>query len=298
MSGIGSPLLRVRGLGKRYGPVVALSDVSFEVPAGSVFGLLGPNGSGKTSLLGVVLQILQSTTGEFTWTPGLRRGCLLETPNFYPYLNGEANLRIVAELRQAGHAQIFSALQTVGLDKHAHLAFQQYSLGMKQRLAIGSALLGDPQVVVLDEPTNGLDPAGIADVRGLIQRMGGEGRTVILASHLLDEVEKVCTHVAILQRGRLLACGPLAEVLRDEDTLEMSASDLGALVELLGRHPAQPRVRSADDLVAAQFPAGQVTPGDVNRYCMENGVLLGHLILRKKTLESRFLELTDQSAQN
>lgn len=286
-------VLTVERLSKRYGSVQALDQVSFEVPRGSIFGLLGPNGSGKTSLLGVVLGILQPAAGRFRWADGLKLGALLETPNFYPYLNGADNLRIVAELRGRGREQLNDVLAQVGLDKSAHLTFGQYSLGMKQRLGIGAALLGDPEVVVLDEPTNGLDPAGIADVRELIRAMAQGGRTVLLASHLLDEVEKVCTDVAILKKGHLLACGTLADVLRDEDTLELSCADLDALESALRKHPLQPRLRRHNGTLAAQFPAGQTTGADLNRYCMDEGVTLSHLVLRKKTLESRFLELTD-----
>jgi ABC-2 type transport system ATP-binding protein len=287
-------VLSLEGLSKSYGAVRALRDVSLQVPQGSVYGLLGPNGSGKTSLLGVVLGILQPSGGQFRWQSGLRRGALLETPNFYPYLNGAENLRIVSELRGRGGQQIGSVLAQVGLDGYPSMPFQKYSLGMKQRLAIGATLVGDPEVVVLDEPTNGLDPAGIADVRQLIRELGQQGRTVFLASHMLDEVEKVCTHVAILKMGQLLASGPLAEVLRDEDSLELRCDDLVALETLMKAHPLRPDLRRVEGgLLSAQFPAGQITAAEVNRYCMEGGQTLDHLVLRKKTLETRFLELTD-----
>ena len=286
-------ILALQGLGKSYGSVSALRDVSLEVPQGSIYGLLGPNGSGKTSLLGVVLGILQASSGSFRWQSGLRRGALLETPNFYPYLNGADNLRIVSELRGRGREQIGPALAQVGLDAYASMPFQKYSLGMKQRLAIGATLVGDPEVVVLDEPTNGLDPAGIADVRQLIRDLAKQGRTVFLASHMLDEVEKVCTHVAILKKGRLLASGPLTEVLRDEDSLEVRSDDLAALEKLMMEHPLQPTLRKLEGVLDVHFPAGKTSPAEVNRYCMEGGQTLNHLVLRKKTLESRFLELTD-----
>lgn len=286
-------ILTLEALSKTYGSVQALDRVSFEVPAGGIFGLLGPNGSGKTSLLGVVLGILQASSGQFRWQSGLARGCLLETPNFYPYLNGAENLALVAHLRGKGRESIPRVLEQVGLASFPAMPFAKYSLGMKQRLAIGSSLLGNPEVVVLDEPTNGLDPAGIADVREVIRGVARDGRSVVLASHLLDEVEKVCTHVAILKKGRLLACGSLAEVLRDEDSLEVQSSDLEGLRRALEAHPLQPRLKVLDGMLSAQFPAGQTSTAEVNRYCMEAGHCLSHLVLRKKTLESRFLELTD-----
>ncbi len=289
-------VLSIQALSKTYGAIRALQDVSIEVPVGSIFGILGPNGSGKTSLLGVVLGILSASQGGFRWQQGLKRAALLETANFYPYLSGADNLAVVAQIRGQGREQIASVLVQVGLDKHPKLPFQKYSLGMKQRLAIGACLMGDPDVVVLDEPTNGLDPSGIADVRDLIRDLGQRGRTVLLASHLLDEVEKVCSHVAILKQGQVLAQGPLQEVLRDEDSIELRSDDLQLLQALLARHPLQPRIRQAEGLLSVQFPAGKITPAELNRYCLEGGQALGHLVLKKKTLESRFLELTDANA--
>lgn len=286
-------ILTVEGLTKFYGRTQALQEVSLEVPQGSIFGVLGPNGSGKTTLLGIVLDILLASHGTFRWAPGLKRGALLETPNFYPYLTGRENLKIVAELRGRGQERVGDALAVVGLDSYEAMPFSKYSLGMKQRLAIGATLIGSPEVVVLDEPTNGLDPAGIADVRELIRGLRGEGKTVVLASHMLDEVEKVCTHVAILKKGKVLSQGPLEEVLRDEDRLEVKSDDLGALEKLLAAHPLAPRIQRGDGILAVAFESGTMQPAELNRYCLEGGQTLGHLVLRKKTLESRFLELTD-----
>ncbi len=289
-------ILSVSQLSKNYGPVRALREVSFEVPAGQVFGLLGPNGSGKTSLLGIVLGILQATGGSFRWQSGIRKGCLLETCNFYPYLTGAENLFITAQLRGVKNPDVHSILEEVGLASQPKLTFSQYSLGMKQRLAIGAAMLGDPQVVVLDEPTNGLDPAGIADVRALIQKIAQQGRSVVMASHLLDEVEKVCTHVAILKKGQMLACGSLAEVLRDQDTLEVGCSQPERLEELVRQHPACPELQRQGELFLLKVESGQLNPADFNRHCAEHQLFLNHLILRKKTLESKFLELTDRAS--
>lgn len=286
-------VLSLQRLCKNYGSVQALREVSFEVPEGSIFGLLGPNGSGKTSLLGVVLGILQASGGEYRWSPGRVRGCLLETPNFYPYLTATENLAIVAALRGSGKSDIPAVLAKVGLDGFPSMPFQKFSLGMKQRLAIGATLLGNPQVVVLDEPTNGLDPAGIADVRELIRGLAGPNRSVLLASHMLAEVEKVCSHVAILKKGQLLASGPLAEVLRDEDQLEVRSDDMTALQAILENHPSRPKVELRENSLWLTGAAGSLSPAKLNRYCMDKGQTLSHLVLRKQTLESRFLELTD-----
>ncbi|MFN8611034.1 MAG: ATP-binding cassette domain-containing protein [Vulcanimicrobiota bacterium] len=286
-------ILSVRGLVKNYGATQALREVDLEVPAGSIFGLLGPNGSGKTTLLGIVLDILVATRGSFQWGPGLKRGSLLETPNFYPYLTGRENLQIVAELRGRGGEGLSRALETVGLDSYEAMTFSKYSLGMKQRLAIGATLIGDPEVVVLDEPTNGLDPAGIADVRELIRGLRQGGKTVLLASHMLDEVEKVCTHVAILKKGKVLSQGALEEVLCDEDRLELRSDDLEALQRLLESHPLNPKVSRVGGLLNVVLEAGALKPAELNRYCLEGGQSLSHLVLRKKTLESHFLEVTD-----
>ncbi len=205
-------ILTVENLSKSYGRVEALKNVSFSVPEGTVFGILGPNGSGKTTTLGTITDILKPTSGSYklfgepTSAASRRKiGTLLETPNFYHYLSGVQNLEIVAEIKQHGKEDIDRVLETVDLTKRKDSKFSTYSLGMKQRLAIASCLLGSPSVLIFDEPTNGLDPVGIAEIRELMKRLYREGKTIIMASHLLDEVEKVCTDVAILKRGELIS---------------------------------------------------------------------------------------------
>ncbi len=214
------PVLEINNITKHYKTVTALNNVSFSVPEGSVYGILGPNGSGKTTLLGIILDILKPSSGSFTLLgkpadAEVRKqvGTLLETPNFYHYLSGERNLRVAAHIKGKGFNEIDNVLQKVNLYQRKLSKFNTYSLGMKQRLAIASCLLGDPQVLIFDEPTNGLDPNGIAEIRELIQRLAQEGKTIIMASHLLDEVEKVCTHVAIIKNGNLLTAGSVDEVL-------------------------------------------------------------------------------------
>lgn len=293
-------VLSLHGITKFYGPIQALDNVSFNVPEGSVFGILGPNGSGKTTMLGIVTDVLKPTAGSFNLfgqpaTSTLRKdiGTLLETPNFYHYLSGEKNLAIAAEIKGKGRKDIPAALEKVALTERKASKFSTYSLGMKQRLAIASALLGNPSVLILDEPTNGLDPVGIAEIRELIKRLAGEGKTIIMASHLLDEVEKVCTHVAIMKRGKLLISGPVNEILVNEDLVEISAgnlSQLGLIATLLEGHKT---IKKQADCLHVFYPPGSANLEAINRHFFENGVTLNHLFLKKKSLETKFFELTN-----
>ncbi|CAL1516513.1 ATP-binding cassette domain-containing protein [Chitinophaga sp. MM2321] len=280
----------------------ALSGVSFDVPPGAIFGVLGPNGSGKTTLLGIVTDVLKADSGSFTLfdktaTASERRqiGTLLETPNFYHYLSAYKNLEISAAIKQRGHDDIARVLDICGLTARQHSPFKTYSLGMKQRLAIAAVLLGDPEVLILDEPTNGLDPAGIAEVRDLLRRLADTGKTIILASHLLDEVEKVCTHVAILRAGKLLLSGAVNEVISRHDYLELAAADNNALCTAMLQYPGCTSARVNGASVIAVFST-QPDAAAVNSYCAQQGIWLQQLQLRKKSLEKAFLEITNVSA--
>ncbi|MEI2747870.1 MAG: ATP-binding cassette domain-containing protein [Ferruginibacter sp.] len=293
-------ILSVDNLVKNYGGIKALKGVSFSVPAGTVFGILGPNGSGKTTLLGIIMDVLKASSGNyrlFDQEPSndLRKqiGTLLETPNFYHYLSATENLKISAAIKGRGADDIDRVLDIVDLAKRKNSKFSTYSLGMKQRLAIGAALLGDPEVLVFDEPTNGLDPVGIAEIRELIKKLSHQGKTIIMASHLLDEVEKVCTHVAILKQGTLVAYGDVNEILVNEDIVEVSADDLNQLQSILQRMPGVTNVIFKDKFVQAFFESGTASLSAVNKLCFDNGVVLSHLYLRKKSLESKFFELTN-----
>jgi len=294
-----SSVLTVNGVTKFYGRIRALNNVSFEVPQGSVFGILGPNGSGKTTLLSIILDVLKANNGSFLWfghpgSPEQRRkiGSLLETPNFYHYLSAVDNLKITNSISGRGNAEdINRILKKVKLYERRKSRFKTYSLGMKQRLAIAAALLGSPKVLVLDEPTNGLDPVGIAEIRELIVELRNSGHTIIMASHLLDEVEKVCTHAAILKTGELVTTGHVEEILMDEDVVEVSASDLNglenALKELTGN------VNIVGNTVHLILPKGTARLEDINSFCFNRGIVLNHLLLKKKRLEARFFELTN-----
>lgn len=293
-------VLSIENLSKSYGRIRALNNVNFSVPEGSVFGILGPNGSGKTTLLGTIMDVLKPTSGTFrlfdeapTEHHRKKIGTLLETPNFYHYLSGLKNLEIAAEIKQHGKEDIPKVLEMVDLAKRKDSKFSTYSLGMKQRLAIASCLLGNPNVLMFDEPTNGLDPVGIAEIRGLMKQLHSQDKTIIMASHLLDEVEKVCTHVAILKMGELITTGNVNEILSNEDMVEAAASDNEKLMLALQKMDANARVIKEDNCIKIFFPVNTADLAAVNSYCFNNGIVLNHLLLKKKSLEARFFELTN-----
>ena len=293
-------ILEVKNLHKTYGKIQALKDVSFSVPKGTVFGILGPNGSGKTTLLGIISDILKATAGTYTLfdeNPTAHHrslmGTFLETPNFYHYLSAVKNLEIAAAIKQRGADDIERVLQIVNLTQRKNSKFSTYSLGMKQRLAIASCLLGNPEVLILDEPTNGLDPVGIAEIRELIKKIQQEGKTIIMASHMLDEVEKVCTHMAILKKGELIVTGRVDEILSHEEIVEIGAesfSQLQQAVTLLKGYNSQ---KQDGKRVLLYYPLGEANLAQINQHFFTQGVVLTHLLVKKKSLESKFFELTN-----
>lgn len=293
-------ILTVENITKNYGKIRALNGVSFSVPKGCVFGILGPNGSGKTTMLGIIMNVLKATSGSYQLfdevaTDAHRKkiGTLLETPNFYHYLSAVRNLKISAAIKGHGEDDIESILHTVDLYKRKDSPFSTFSLGMKQRLAIGAALLGDPDVLVFDEPTNGLDPVGIAEIRMLIKELSAKGKTIIMASHLLDEVEKVCTHVAILKQGNLLASGTVKDVFQENDIVQLAAGDKEKLRQLLGGLNNYTRLDEVGGILEVSYESGKANLEEINKYCFDNGVVLSHLQLKKSNFESKFLELTN-----
>jgi ABC-2 type transport system ATP-binding protein len=296
-------VLQIHNLSKSYGKIKALNDVSFDVPRGSVFGLLGPNGSGKTTLLSIILDILGADTGSYSWfgEPSTfvhrkRIGSLLETPNFYHYLSAVQNLKVTQSISQRGNeAAIDDVLKKVNLYERRNSKFSTYSLGMKQRLAIAASLLGEPEVLLLDEPTNGLDPVGIAEIRELIKSLAATGHTVIMASHLLDEVEKICDHVAILKFGKLIASGTVASVLADEDCYLLNAGNQNNLIELLNALPGVSRLAVTTEGVECYIKDESLNAEIINNYCFQHQIVLNQLTAKKKRLEEKFFELTGQS---
>ncbi len=302
-------ILTIKDLSKNYGGVRALRQVSFTVPKGTVFGILGPNGSGKTTLLGIVMDILKPTGGNYTWLDqphddSLRKqiGTLLETPNFYHYMSAEDNLLIAARIKGRGEADIPKVLKLVNLYDRKDSRFSTYSLGMKQRLAIASTLLGDPSILVFDEPTNGLDPAGIAEIRELIKELSRQGKTIIMASHILDEVEKVCTHVAIIQKGVLKTVGSVKEVMSSSASetsasllIEISAEDNDALLAVLQQMSGLESITRSDNELVIICPE-TVLATQINKFCFEKGIVLNKLNVKRKSLETRFLEITGKQS--
>ncbi|MDF3028368.1 MAG: Phosphonate-transporting ATPase [Fluviicola sp.] len=291
-------VLQVDNLSKKYKKVEAVKGVSFDIRKGNVYGLLGPNGSGKTTTLAMLMGILHPTQGSFSWFGNgqedrnrLRIGCLLETPNFYPYLNAYDNLRVTATIKNMPNpkARIEEVLEYVDLKERGKRTFRTYSLGMKQRLAVAAALLSDPEVLVLDEPTNGLDPEGIAEMRELILKIGSEGKTIILASHILDEVQKICSHVVMLKQGEMVYNGSMTDLLLQRKSYKLMADEPQKLISVLRGLP-QVRILSEEpDSLMVELDE-QLTGSDLNRLVAEQGVYLSELHAYQKSLETIFLE--------
>jgi ABC-2 type transport system ATP-binding protein len=293
-------ILETKGLDKSYGLVHAVNNLSLKVESGQVYGILGPNGSGKTTTLSMLMGIVRPDGGMFQWFEGqsgpvanIRIGALIETPNFYPYLSLDQNLKIVCRIKGIDEKDIQRVIKLVGLYDRWQSKYQTLSLGMKQRLALGSLLLGDPDVLVLDEVTNGLDPEGIAEVRTLIRQVASTGKTIILASHILDEVEKVCTHVVILKKGIKLAEGEVDNLIKGKDVIILAGEDTVLLGQALSESSTiESFVREGDEFKVTLNPG--IKPGDVSKELMEKGIVLTRIEVRKNRLEDQFLELVKQ----
>ena len=291
-------ILEIQHLTKHYGKIKAVHDLTLDVGRGNIFGILGPNGSGKTTTLSIIMGIIHQQSGSYAWfgnssdSPEWKKdvGSLIEVPNFYPYLSLFDNLRIIAGIKDVPENDIDRVLQITNLHQRKYYAYSTMSLGMKQRLAMASVLLGDPEVMVLDEPTNGLDPEGIAEVRRIIQGEAEKGKTVILASHILAEVEKVCTHVAVLKNGELLATGRVDELLGGDRVFLISAEGSENLEELLIRAGIAKNVdKKGDDIYVTCDTS--TSASDLNKFAFENNIILTKLVPVKKSLETQFLEL-------
>lgn len=292
-------ILELHALSKNYGRIKAVDQLSLEVEKGTVFGILGPNGSGKTTTLGMLLGVTRPSAGSFSWFGGeqaekakKRIGSLLETPNFYPYMTARQNLKLAAKIKECKNPNIEEVLEQVKLLDRGNDKFKTYSLGMKQRLAIASALLGDPDILLLDEPTNGLDPRGIAEVRQLILEIADRGTTVIMASHILAEVEKVCSHVAVLKKGVLKYSGLASELSGHLGKLVVAAADLEQLQNTLQEHPSIKQIER-DGKVLVVLLQEKIDPASINRWLAEKNIHLNHLEQRQGSLEEGFLKLID-----
>ena len=296
-------VIETLNLSKRFGKTLAVDNISFNVDSGQVYGFLGPNGSGKTTTIGMILGITTPTFGDFSLFGGntpkalfharKRIGATLEQPNFYPYLTGRENLKVVAGIKGQDKAAIETALDTVDMTGRANKEFKTFSLGMKQRLALAAAMLGDPELLILDEPTNGLDPEGMVEIRELIMKLAGMGKTIFLASHLLTEVERVCSHVAIIKDGCLLKSGTVDEVTSGAPTYSLCAGDLDGLYKAVSNYAETRSVERQPDAVVAELNNND--PAALNRYLVEQGIYISELTEQERSLEEAFMELTGNS---
>lgn len=292
-------ILSVKNISKRYGALQALKNISFNIHKGNVYGILGPNGSGKSTTLGIVLSVVNKTSGEYSWFNGAiethealkKVGAIIERPNFYPYMTAKENLELVCKIKGINYAKVNEKLELVGLVDRQNSKFSTFSLGMKQRLAIASALLNDPEILILDEPTNGLDPQGIHQIRDIIKQIASQGTTILLASHLLDEVEKVCTHVLVLRKGEILYTGLVDGMSANEGFFELQADDTENLILVVKTHPAIKNVINEDGKILV-YLKNDLEAKDLNRFLFEKNIVLNHLVKRKNSLEEQFLELT------
>lgn len=293
------PILTIKNLTKKFGPITAVNDLSFTIEKGNVYGILGPNGSGKSTTLGVVLNVVNRTAGEYHWFDGTdsthnalkKVGAIIERPNFYPYMTAVQNLELVCQIKGVPKDNIDKNLETVGLLDRKHSKFRTFSLGMKQRLAIASALLNNPEILILDEPTNGLDPQGIHQIREIIKRIAAEGTTILLASHLLDEVEKVCTHVVILRKGVSLYSGSVDGMNASHGFITLESDDLKTLEAALTEMNDFTHIKQ-DGVSLIAYLKSPMDASEVNRKLFAKGIAVSRLEKRKESLEEQFLEIT------
>jgi ABC-2 type transport system ATP-binding protein len=293
-------ILKITQLNKIFNKHLhAVKNVSFEIKKGNVYGILGPNGSGKSTTLGIVLNVVNKTSGDFEWFGGkvathdaLKKvGAIIERPNFYPYMTAKENLELVCKIKGTSFAKVDEKLELVGLLDRKNDKFQTFSLGMKQRLAIASALLNDPEILILDEPTNGLDPQGIRQIRDIIRVIASQGTTILLASHLLDEVEKVCSHVVVLQKGVMLYQGSVHNMIENNSFFELQSDNNEQLKLALQNHPSVEKTIDEEGKVLVYLKQ-DIAAKELNAYLFEQKIVLEHLVKRKNSLEEQFLELT------
>jgi ABC-2 type transport system ATP-binding protein len=293
-------ILKISNLNKIFNKHLhAIKNISFEIKKGNVYGILGPNGSGKSTTLGIVLNVVNKTSGDFEWFGGkvathdaLRKvGAIIERPNFYPYMTAKENLELVCKIKETPFSKVDEKLELVGLLERKNDKFRTYSLGMKQRLAIASALLNDPEILILDEPTNGLDPQGIRQIRDIIKIIASQGTTILLASHLLDEVEKVCSHVVVLRKGEMLYQGTVHNMIENNSFFELKSNDIVQLKSILDQQSFVEKTIEEDGKLLVLLKQ-DIAAQDLNSYLFEQEIVLEHLVKRKNSLEEQFLELT------
>lgn len=296
-------ILSLKNLDKKYGSVHAVNNLSFDIKKGNIYGILGPNGSGKSTTLGIILNVVNKSSGNFSWFNGAlsthealkKVGAIIERPNFYPYMTAIQNLKLICKIKEISTEIIDEKLKTVNLYERKNSKFSTFSLGMKQRLAIASALLNDPEILILDEPTNGLDPQGIHEIRQIITEIASKGTTILLASHLLDEVEKICSHVIVIRNGIKLYSGSVDEMTASKGFLELKIEkDEEKLLAALELHPSVKKVEKNHEIIIATLK-DNTSATEMNTFLFEKGFFLSHLVKRKPSLEQQFLDLTNNN---
>jgi len=296
-------ILTINQLNKKFGKVHAVNNLSFDIKKGNVYGILGPNGSGKSTTLGIILNVVNKTSGSFSWFNGdlstheaLKKvGAIIERPNFYPYMTAIQNLELVCKIKEISSEKVNEKLKAVHLFERRNSKFRTFSLGMKQRLAIASALLNEPEILILDEPTNGLDPQGIHEIREIIKNIAQNGTTILLASHLLDEVEKVCTHVVVIRNGIKLYSGRVDEMSASHGIVELKANtELENLQKTLAGFDGISTTKIENELVIATLNK-EISANEINEFLFNHKIVLTHLVKRKPSLEQQFLTLTNHN---
>ena len=296
-------ILSLKNLDKKFGRVHAVNNLSFDIQKGNVYGILGPNGSGKSTTLGIILNVVNKTSGEFSWFDGnlsthqaLKKvGAIIERPNFYPYMTAIQNLSLICKIKEISTEKIEEKLKIVNLFERRNSKFKTYSLGMKQRLAIASALLNNPEILILDEPTNGLDPQGIHEIREIIQKIAKNGTTILLASHLLDEVEKVCSHVVVIRDGVKLYSGRVDKMSASHGLFELNTNEpKNKLISILNNNSHIGSVKEEGDYIIV-YLTEEMEASEINNYLFKNGITVSHLVKRKPSLEEQFLDLTNNN---
>lgn len=295
-------ILETNQLTKRYSRrILAVDGLDLQIPKGQVFGLLGPNGSGKTTTLGMILGVISKTDGSYSWfgqgeSYKLRKriGAILEQPNFYPFLSARQNLVVHGRIKDIPNPDFDGLLKMVGLYERGNDPFKTYSLGMKQRLAIASAMLADPEVLIFDEPTNGLDPQGIAEIRKIILNIRDMNKSIVLASHLLDEVQKVCSHFAVLRRGKKIYSGSVEEALNSNSSISVGADNMSKLKTTIGSCPGVNSVEEFADYLRLHL-ADEWPVAKLNKFLVDRDVEVNYIEQKKTSLEEKFLEILSEN---
>ncbi len=292
-------LLELDGLSKYFGRLMAVDQLTFTLKKGNSYGLLGPNGSGKSTTLGMILNVVNPTSGSFSWYEGVlstqqalkKIGAIIERPNFYPYMTALQNLQLICKIKQCSDATLQEKLELVGLWERRNSKFSTYSPGLKQRLAIAAALINNPELLILDEPTNGLDPEGIHQIRGLIKKIAGQGTTILLASHLLDEVEKVCSHVIILKKGVKYYEGPVDGIHKSFGYIELKAQNLKLLKQFMAALEEVDSIEEESSILKV-FLKNELNTEELSQQLAQEKIYITHLAQKRPSLEEQFLTLT------